>query len=139
MSKTRPFKNPKRLALMLSERRDSASLLWLSKKYRCHHTTILFHCKKSGVVPEVPLRGGRKKITLAIRYTGVSEDQLDALEQALLPMEDGPINKGKTYDEYIREAMEKQKDFRHYFERFHVNPIDFEYTKNDHVHLIPMQ
>ncbi len=121
------LKNPENLARMFEERRGGASLLWLARKYNVDHTTIMWHCRKIGVYPLVPLIGGRRKEVRVDRYAMVPEEELDALEQALTPSEEGPINKGKTYFEYVRIAMEKDRTFIDYFRRYHVNPLAPEY------------
>lgn len=128
MAKRSPFKNPKTLEIMFEERRNGASLLWLAAKYHRDHTTIMWHCRNHNVFPIIPLQGGRRKILVKVdKYAGVPEEELDALEQALLPMDDGPVCKGKSYFEYLSDAM-KQSDFKHYFDSYGVSPFDTRYN-----------
>jgi hypothetical protein len=103
---------------MLEERRNGASLLFLGRKYKKDHTTILYHCKRHGVVPLVVIpKVSRTQAQIEIEYDAsymIPEEQLDFLEQTFLPADEGPINPGKSYFSYLRAAM-KDPIFKHYF------------------------
>jgi hypothetical protein len=123
------LKNPSILAVMFEERRNGASLLFLAHKYRKHHTTIMWHCRKFNIVPLIPLHGGRKKEEE--HYEVVPEVELDSLQQANLPTDEGPICRGKSYFEYVSEAM-RQSDFKHYFDKYGINPLSSSYMRQYH-------
>jgi hypothetical protein len=56
---------------------------------------------------------------------------MEPIEEAMLTLDDGPLNKGKRYTEYVEEAM-KQSAFRHYFEQYHVDPTSDRFMRAYH-------
>lgn len=121
---------PDVLEYMLSERRAGASLLFLAHKYRVDHTTIIYHCKKYKIQPLFPLIGGqRKKVPVAMPEP-VQIQEMDSLEEALLPSDYEPRAHAKDYHDYLEEAMQ-QPEMKHYFgEVYKMDPLHPKYTRD---------
>ena len=119
--------------MMFEERRNGASLPWLGRKYKKHHTTILFHCRKFGIVPETDVipTHAPKRARSQILYAIPDEPVLEPIEEAMLTLDDGPINRGKRYVDYVKDAM-KQREFRHYFAQYNVDPTSERYMHYYH-------
>jgi len=106
---------------MFAFRINGASLLWLSRKYKRHHTTILWHCRRAGIYPDIPIPGGRRSATAPGEIA--AEMELDLIDQTFLPP-DLEINQGMMYVDYLDKAM-KDPAFKSYFDQFAMDPSKY--------------
>jgi hypothetical protein len=102
---------------MLQLRREGWSLLRLALKFNRSHCTILYHCKRNAVEPEqprqrtpkffVPTRVGIFKKRIKVRKPG--DKYLDLIDE--------PVQKGKSYKEYLAESLKRSVE-RDYYTKF---------------------
>lgn len=98
---------------MLQLRREGWSLLRLAYKYNKSHCTILYHCKKNGVEPQV-----KKKITYPyIRNIVISIERAPQPGDKYLDLIDEQCAPTKRYRDILAESLERETE-RKYEERF---------------------
>lgn len=84
---------------MLVLRRQGWSTVALGARYNKDHTTIVYHCRKAGLIHTV-------------MHITTTSTMLKAAQLAALPSEER-INPGKSYRQYLAESLKRDTE-RHY-------------------------
>ena len=106
---------------MFELRRAGWSYSALGRKYGKDHTTILFHCEKHNVAPEMPLQARIRPATASevVEKIKLHQEPPKAVQK---PKEDKYANilypktkPGRNYKSYLKKAM-KDPVYQHYFQ-----------------------
>ena len=79
---------------MIQMRRDGYSTVEIGRKFGKDHTTITHHCQNAGITKNI------KKI-----FKKVEPFELEQLAELV---DEEPVNKGKTYAEYLEEEKNRK-------------------------------
>jgi hypothetical protein len=95
---------------MLNLRRSGWSFSALGFKYGKDHTTIMHHCKKHGVVSQIPVYTSRGNVPRPMFIEEVRKNFIPGKYDEYLSQ---PTNPGKTYKQYLAEAKNRtiEKDY----------------------------
>ncbi len=85
---------------MLELRSQGYSLPVLAGRYGVDHTTILWHCKKHGVEPGVPIERKKRELKVTIISPRTFNSQ---------PLKENGINPGKMYKDYLAEEKRREE------------------------------
>ena len=109
------FEDGTKLIEMLSLRQQGVGPSELGRRYGVDHTTIIYHCKRNGLV--MP-RGMQQTITssgvvaqavVITRTVGISV--ASGMPRVILDAHDGtPINPGRNYAEYLQHREQQRID-----------------------------
>lgn len=112
------FDDPRVLNEMLALRRQGVGPTQLSQRYQgVHHSTIIYHCKRNGVV----VRGGKSLIIISSGILAVAA-QAEVVQpkpkiviqfgapKVVLDFDGEPINQGHNYADYIRIKRQREED-----------------------------
>lgn len=113
---------------MIQLRKEGWGYSALGKKFSKDHTTIMYHCIRLGLGTSKKGRGeltsdGVKEYLL--RKNGITPPPRKVHKYDYLLYEKN-VNPGKSYKEYLKEALQRQTD-RNYYKTYHETTI----TRND--------